>query len=249
MSALLTLATGSLAAGPDPVIPDFGAASSCVRDNGVFCVDWFTQNFSSVFGPALVQHVRLTVIAVGIGFVIAFPLALLAHFRRWLVRPLGGLTSFLYTIPPMALFTLLVPVTGLSVLTAEIALVAYTLMVLFKSTVTGLGEVPEDVRRAGVGMGLTRHEVLWRIELPLALPAVVSGLRVATVTTISVVEIAAFIIDQGLGSPIIQGLQSPFNTQFIGAGLLAVALALAADGLLVLLGRVLTPWARTRRTV
>lgn len=237
------------AAGPQPVIPDFGTVSSCVRDNGLFCVDWFTANFSSVFGPALAQHVRLTVIAVGVGFLIAFPLALLAHFRRRLVKPLGGLTSFLYTIPPMALFTLLVPVFGLSVLTAEIALVSYTLMVLFKSALTGLGEVPEEVRRAGEGMGLTRREILWRIELPLAMPALIGGLRVATVTTISVVEVAAFIIDQGLGSPIIQGLQSPFNTQFIGAGLLAVALALAADGLIVLVGRLLTPWARTRRTV
>ncbi|MGW6478241.1 ABC transporter permease [Streptomyces sp. NPDC055059] len=244
MSSALLAATG-----PRPVIPDFGTVSSCVRDNGLFCVDWFTANFSSMFGPALVQHVRLTVIAVGVGFLIAFPLALLAHFRRRLVKPLGGLTSFLYTIPPMALFTLLVPVFGLSVLTAEIALVSYTLMVLFKSSLTGLGEVPEEVRRAGEGMGLTRHEILWRIELPLALPAMISGLRVATVTTISVVEVAAFIIDQGLGSPIIQGLQSPFNTQFIGAGLLAVALALAADGLIVLVGRLLTPWARTRRTV
>ncbi|MFI8992690.1 ABC transporter permease [Streptomyces sp. NPDC053542] len=232
-----------------PVIPDFGTVSPCVRDNGLFCADWFAANWSSVFWPALAQHVRLTVIAVGIGFALAFALALLAHFRRWLVRPLGGLASFLYTIPPLALFTLLVPVTGLSVLTAEIALVAYTLMVLFKSTLAGLAEVPEHVRRAGLGMGLTRREILVRIELPLALPAIVSGLRVATVTTISVVEIAAFIIDQGLGSPIIQGLQSPFNTQFIGAGLLAVALALAADGLIVLAGRLLTPWATTRRTV
>lgn len=192
MSSVLLAATG-----PQPVIPDFGTVSSCVRDNGLFCVDWFTANFSSMFGPALVQHVRLTVIAVGVGFLIAFPLALLAHFRRRLVKPLGGLTSFLYTIPPMALFTLLVPVFGLSVLTAEIALVSYTLMVLFKSSLTGLGEVPEEVRRAGEGMGLTRREILWRIELPLALPAVISGLRVATVTTISVVEVAAFIIDQG----------------------------------------------------
>lgn len=233
----------------EPVIPDFGTVSSCVRDNGLFCVDWFTANWSSVFWPALREHVLLTVIAVGIGFVLAFALALLAHFRGRLVKPLGGLTSFLYTIPPLALFTLLVPVTGLSVLTAEIALVGYTLMVLFKSMVTGLSEVPEDVRRAGVGMGLTRREILLRIELPLALPAIIGGLRVTVVTTISVVEVAAFIIDQGLGSPIIQGLQSPFNTQFIGAGVLAVALALAADGLIVLVGRLLTPWATTRRTV
>jgi osmoprotectant transport system permease protein len=234
-------------AAPDPVIPDFGETSRCVADNGFFCADWFTANWSSVFWPALVEHVRLTVIAVGIGFVLAFAAALLAHFKGWLEAPFGGLTAFLYTIPPLALFELLVPGTGVSILTVEIALVGYTLMVLFKSTLAGLREVPPDVRQIGVGMGLTRAQILLRIELPLAVPSILSGLRVATVTTISTVEIAAFIIDQGLGSPILQGLQSPFNTQFIAAGALAVALALTADGLIVAVGRLLSPWSRTRR--
>ncbi|MGI5227761.1 ABC transporter permease [Actinoallomurus sp. CA-142502] len=237
------------AAGPHPVIPDFGPVSRCVQDNGFFCADWFTANWDSVFWPALVQHVRLTVMAVGIGFVLAFAAALLAHFKGWLERPVGGFTAFLYTIPPLALFELLVPGTGVSVLTVEIALVAYTLMVLFKNTLTGLREVPPDVRRVGEGMGLTRRQILVRIELPLAIPSILSGLRIATVTTISTVEIAAFIIDQGLGSPILQGLQSPFNTQFVAAGALAVALALAADGLIVLVGRLLTPWTHARRAV
>jgi osmoprotectant transport system permease protein len=239
----------ALAAAPDPVIPDFGGVSRCVEGNGFFCTDWFTANWTSVFWPALIEHIRLTVIAVGIGFVLAFTAALVAHFRGWLERPFGGLTAFLYTIPPLALFELLVPGTGVSVLTVEIALVGYTLMVLFKNTLSGLREVPADVRRVGEGMGLTGTQILLRIELPLAVPSILSGLRVATVTTISTVEIAAFIIDQGLGSPILQGLQSPFNTQFVAAGALAVALALTADGLIVAVGRLLTPWARTRRIV
>ena len=239
----------ALSAPPEPVIPDFGGVSRCVEGNGFFCTDWFTANWTSVFWPALIEHVRLTVIAVGLGFVLAFAAALVAHFRGGFERPFGGVTAFFYTIPPLALFELLVPGTGVSVLTVEIALVGYTLMVLFKNTLAGLREVPADVRRVGEGMGLTRTQILLRIELPLAVPSILSGLRVATVTTISTVEIAAFIIDQGLGSPILQGLQSPFNTQFVAAGALAVALALAADGLIVATGRLLTPWARTRRTV
>ncbi|WP_395105025.1 ABC transporter permease [Actinomadura sp. SCN-SB] len=243
----MTAFTILAAAAPDPVIPDFGQAGDCVSDNGFFCVDWFTANWSSVFWPALLEHVRLTVIAVGVGFVLAFAAALLAHFKGWLEAPFGGLSAFLYTIPPLALFELLVPGTGVSILTVEIALVAYTLMVLFKSTLSGLREVPADVRRVGEGMGLTRTQILLRIELPLAVPSILAGLRVTTVTTISTVEIAAFIIDQGLGSPILQGLQSPFTTQFVAAGALAVALALAADGLIVAVGRLLSPWAAIPR--
>ncbi|GLZ09571.1 glycine/betaine ABC transporter permease [Actinomadura sp. NBRC 104412] len=243
----MTAFTIVAATAPDPVIPDFGQASDCVSDNGFFCVDWFTANWSSVFWPALLEHVRLTVIAVGIGFVLAFAAALLAHFKGRLEAPFGGLAAFLYTIPPLALFELLVPGTGVSILTVEIALVAYTLMVLFKSTLAGLREVPADVRRVGEGMGLTRMQILLRIELPLAVPSILAGLRVTTVTTISTVEIAAFIIDQGLGSPILQGLQSPFTTQFVAAGALAVALALAADGLIVAVGRLLSPWAAIPR--
>lgn len=228
-----------------PVIPDYGTPSACVQDNRFFCGDWFVAHWSSTFAPALLQHIWLTLIAVAIGFVIAFAAALYAHAHNWFAKPFGAVSAFVYTIPPLALFELLVPVTGLSVLTVEIALVAYTLLVLFRNIRTGLADVDGNVRKAGRGMGLTDRQILFKLELPLALPAIIGGLRIATVSTISIVEIAAFIIDQGLGSPIVKGLVAPFSTQFVGAGVLAILLALAADGLLVLARRTLTPWRLT----
>lgn len=230
-----------------PVIPDYGDPSSCVANDATFCADWFADHWSSLFWPALVQHVELTLIAVVIGFVISFLMAVFAHFQHWFVTPASAVSSFLYTVPPLALFQLLVPISGFSVLTVEIALVAYCLYLLFTTLLTGLREVPEDAVLAARGMGLTRLQVLFKVELPMSLPALVSGLRVTTVMTIGTVAIAAYVIDAGLGSLILKALQSPFNTQFIGAGALAVVLALAADGLLVLAGRLLTPWARSRR--
>ncbi|WP_051147414.1 ABC transporter permease [Glaciibacter superstes] len=231
----------------EPVIPDYGQASECVVNNGAFCVDWFVQQWPTVFWPALVEHIGLTLIAIVIGFVLAFLAALVAHRFSVAAAPLNGIAAVLYTIPPLALFILLVPFTGLSVLTAEIALVAYTLLILFSNTLTGLNNIPADARRAAVGMGLTRSQILKRIELPLAVPAIIGGLRIASVLTVSTATIAAFIVDAGLGSPILKAIQSPFNTQFIAAGALAVLLAFAVDGLLVLLGRGLAPWALRRR--
>ncbi|OON82604.1 ABC transporter permease [Streptomyces tsukubensis] len=230
-----------------PVIPDFGNPSSCVANDGTFCADWFTAHWSNLFWPALAQHIELTLIAVVIGFAISLAAAVLAHFKGRLAAPVSAVSSFLYTVPPLALFQLLVPVTGFSVLTVEVALVAYSLYLMFTTILTGLREVPEESVRAARGMGLTRRQILFKVELPLALPAVVSGLRVATVMTIGTVAIAAYVIDEGLGSLILKALQSPFNTQFLGAGVLAVALALTADALLVIGGRLLAPWAHTRR--
>lgn len=233
--------------GGGPVIPDYGNPSHCVAGDGTFCPDWFAAHWDVLFWPALLQHIELTVIAVVAGFAVAVTAAVLAHFRGWFAAPASAVASFLYTVPPLALFQLLVPVTGFSVLTVELALVAYSLYLLFTTILTGLREVPEDAVRAARGMGLTRRQILLKVELPLALPSLVAGLRVATVMTVATVAIAAYVIDEGLGSLILKALQSPFNTQFIGAGALAVALALVADGLLVLAGRLLTPWARSRR--
>jgi osmoprotectant transport system permease protein len=239
----------ALGAAGQPVIPDFGGggAASCERLNGTFCWDWFRDNWSDVFVPALGQHIKLTIIAIAVGFVIAAALALLAFRARWTETPITVVTGTLYTIPSLALFQLLVPFTKLSVLTAEIALVSYTLLILFRNMLEGLRGVPEDVRDAARGMGLTDRQVLWRVELPLALPAVIAGLRIATVTVISLATVAAFIIDEGLGGPIFRAIQSGvFKTELIAAGVLAIALALVADGLLVLVQRVLTPWATVR---
>jgi osmoprotectant transport system permease protein len=230
----------------EPVIPEFEQGSECIRENGQFCWGWFSQNFDSVFAPRIVEHIQLTGIAVGIGLVLAFAAALIAYRYEWFDTPFTIFSGFLYTIPSLALFQLLVPFTGLTWTSAEIALVSYTLLILFRNILTGLREVPEDVREAARGMGLTARQILTRVELPLALPAIMAGIRIATVTTISLTTVAAFIGAGGLGQPIFNALQGGFKTQFVASGVLAVLLALVADGLLVLLQRLLTPWASAR---
>jgi osmoprotectant transport system permease protein len=230
-----------------PVIPQFERASDCIRQNKQFCFDWFVDNFGDVFAPRLAEHIKLTAIAVGIGFAISFTAALLAYTRGWFETPFAIFAAFLYTIPSLAFFQLMVPITGLSVTSAEIALVSYTLLIMFRNTLTGLREVPEEARTAARAMGLTQWQQLRRVELPLALPAIMAGIRIATVTTISLATVAAFIGVGGLGQPIFNAIQSGFKTQFVAAGILAVALALVADLLLVLLQRALAPWMRARR--
>jgi osmoprotectant transport system permease protein len=154
-------------------------------------------------------------------------------------------TSILYTIPSLALFELLEPSFGLSRTTAEIALVSYTLLILFRNTLTGLREVPAEVRDAAAGMGMSPMQSLLRVELPLAAPAIIAGLRIAAVTVISLATVAALIDDAGLGVPILTAISNNvFKTELIVAGAMAVGLALAADALLVLAQRVLTPWVR-----
>jgi osmoprotectant transport system permease protein len=195
--------------------------------------------------PALVQHVELTAIAVVIGFAIAFPLALLAHRYRPLEHPIGVFSALLYTIPSLALFQLLIPFTGLTWTTVEVALVSYTLVILFPNITAGLHSTPDEVLEAAQGMGLTRRQVLLRVELPLAVPAIVGGLRVAVVSTVAIATIAAFLLPDGLGYPIVLALKdpTPFKTEIYSAGLLAIVFAIACDLLLVTLRRFLVPWA------
>jgi osmoprotectant transport system permease protein len=238
-----------LAAG-GPIIPTFGS-SGCERNNQLFCWGWFKQNWAGTLWPALKQHVVLTLIAVVIGFAIAMVLALIAYRYRRAEQPLVWFTSFLYTIPSLALFELLVPVPGLGLsrTTAEVALVAYTLLILFRNILTGLRNVPEEVRDAARGMGMSRRQMLTRVELPLALPAIIAGLRIATVSTIALATIAALIVNQGLGVPILSAINNstgPFKTELLAAGALAVLLAIAADALLVGVQRLMTPWVRAR---
>ena len=238
-----------LAAGP--VIPSFGGGNSssfsCERANHLFCSGWVSRNWGSVLWPALRQHVVLTLIAVVIGFLISTALAVIAYRRRWLERPVLVVTSILYTIPSLALFELLAPIPGLGLsrTTAEIALVSYTLLIMFRNTLTGLREVPVEVRDAASGMGMGPLRSLLRVEIPLALPAIIAGLRIATVTVISLATVASLIDNEGLGVPILSAISNEvFKTELIAAGGLAVLLALTADGLLVVLQRLLTPWAR-----
>lgn len=228
-----------------PVIPNFGSGSSCEVNNGWFCTDWVRQHWSDTLQPALLQHIELATIAIGIGFVIAFALALFGFRFRLVDPPIGIVSDFLYTIPSLALFQILVPFTGISLLTVEIALVSYTLLILYRNMIEGLRAVPEEVVDAARGSGFTRAQTFRRVELPLALPAILTGLRVATVSTISIATIAPFVIAKGLGQPIYAALsQDVFKTEIFTAGGMVIGLALVADGLLVLLQRSLTPWVR-----
>ena len=240
-----------LAAGKPPVIPNFGGPpggkEGCIAKNGTFCADWVKAHWGDILQPRLLEHLEMTAIAVGVGFAIAFSAALVAHRRSWFETPFGTFSAFLYTIPSLALFQMLVPYTGLTATTIEIGLVGYTLLILFRNILAGLRNVPDDVLEAGRGMGLTRRQLLVRIELPLALPAVMAGIRIAVVTTISLTTVAAYITPLGLGAPIFTGLQTNFTTEFVATGALAVLLAISADVLLVGVQRVLTPWARARR--
>ena len=233
--------------GSGPVIPDFGTGDTCVRENSGFCWSWVKDNWSDVLWPALTQHIVLTLIAVVIGFAIAFTLALVAHRRRWLEPPVTITTQILYTIPSLALFQILVAFTGLTRTTVEIALVSYTLLILFRNTLTGLRGVPDEVRESARGMGLTPRQILFRVEMPLAVPSIIAGLRIATVTVISLATVGAFVNNEGLGVPIFAGIQQDvFKTEIYAAGFLAVALAIAADVLFLGAQRAATPWARRR---
>jgi osmoprotectant transport system permease protein len=235
----------SLLALGGPVIPNFGEGSTCETQNHLFCTGWVRDNWGSTLEPALLQHLKLTGIAVSIGFALALAAALVAYRYRRLDQPIGLVSDFLYTIPSLALFQLLVPITGLTVTTVEIALISYTLLILYRNILEGLRGVPEDVREAARGMGLTPLQALIRIDLPLAAPAIVAGLRIATVSTISIATVAAFVIPQGLGRPIFVALgQEIFKTEIIAAGGLTILLALVADALLVVAQRLITPWRK-----
>src|SRR6202790_2353853 len=237
-----------LLAAAGPVIPNYSAGSStCVVQNRLFFTDWVRHNWDPVLWPALRGHVVLTLIAVSIGFAISLTLALIAHRYRRIEQPTILVTTFLYTIPSLALFELLVAPVGANLYAAEIALVSYTLLILFRNILTGLRGVPAEVLDAAEGMGMTRMQVLRRVELPLALPAIVAGLRIAVVTIIALATIVYTIYNAGLGVPIHTALgEGPFKTELIAAGGLTVLLALLADGMLVLAQRLLTPWARLR---
>jgi len=216
------------------------------KPSHLFCFDWARENIDR-FGTPTLQHFEMVVVAVVVGFAIAFALALLAHRRRWLQPPLLAATGVLYTIPSLAFFFLLLPITGLGRTTAIVALSAYTLQILYRNTVAGLANVPESVRDAARGMGLTDRQILWKVELPLATPEIVAGLRIATVSTVAIATLAVFIVAGGLGTQIYGGGNLTFPTSIIIAGTIAILMALALD-LLILLGqRVLTPWRRAVR--
>ncbi len=218
--------------------------ASCVADNG-FCPSWIVDNFNRYTDP-LVQHVYLTLVSLAIGFSISFALALLAHSRRWLVGPITQITAVLYTLPSLAVFFLLLPLTGRGNTTAIIALVSYSLLIIFRNIMTGLDNVPGETKDAGRGMGLTDRQLLWEVELPLALPEILAGLRIAATTTVGLATLAFFAGAGGLGEQIFADIN--FKSNVVTAGGLAVLLAAALDLVILLIQRLLTPWTRARAT-
>ncbi len=211
-------------------------------------VDWhWVHRHLGVIRHDVWVHTFLTLLAVGLGLVIAVPLAILAYRKHWTEAPILGVTGAVYTVPSLALLGFLVPITGLGTTTAEIALVGYTLLILVRNVLTGLSSVPADIREAARGMGFTPTRQLLRVELPLAVPSIMAGLRIATVTTIGLVTVTALIGAGGLGQLINDGLNQDFRTlTVVGAGG-SVALAVVADTLLVGVERLVTPWSRRGR--
>jgi osmoprotectant transport system permease protein len=213
---------------------------SCEADNG-FCPGWIVDNFGEYVDPFF-EHVYLTVVAVAIGFAISFTLAVIAYRRRWLINPVTQVTGILYTIPSVAAFFLLLPITGRGRTTALIALVAYVLLIIFRNVLTGLDNVPDETKDAGRGMGLTDRQLLWRVEVPLALPEIMAGLRIAVTTTVGLATLAFFAGAGGLGGQIFADIN--FKSNVVVAGGLAVLLAGVLDGLILLGQRAITPWTR-----
>jgi osmoprotectant transport system permease protein len=213
---------------------------SCEADNG-FCPGWIADNFGEYVDPFF-EHVYLTVVAVAIGFAISFTLALIAYRRRWLINPVTQVTGILYTVPSVAAFFLLLPLTGRGKTTALIALVSYVLLIIFRNVLTGLDNVPDDTKDAGRGMGLTDRQLLWRVEVPLALPEIMAGLRIAVTTTVGLATLAFFAGAGGLGGQIFADIN--FKSNVVVAGGLAVLLAALLDGLILLAQRATTPWTR-----
>jgi osmoprotectant transport system permease protein len=206
--------------------------------------DWTFSHLPDI-ARRVEEHLVLTGIAVGLGFVLAFALSLAIRRVPALYAPVTWVAGVMYSIPSLALFALLVPFTGLSITTAEIGLVSYTLLILVRNIVGGIRSVPADVREAAVGMGYSSWQLLWTIELPLGLAVIIAGVRVALVTTIGLVTVTGVIGQGGLGALILQGIQQFFATPLVIGAVLSITLAVVLDGALVALQRRATPWTRT----
>jgi osmoprotectant transport system permease protein len=218
---------------------------NCLTRNDWICGEYLDTRAGELTS-ALVQHLGIVVASVLLGLLLAFPLALLARRYRRLEALVLGVTTAIYTIPSLALFSLLVPATGLGLETVVLGLGLYSLTILVRTFLDGLRAVPADVRESAVGMGYGARRLLFRVELPLALPTIMAGIRVATVSAVALTTVGAILDYGGLGDLLIDGKQSNFKAQVLTTSVLCVLLAIALDLLLVLVQRVLTPW--TRRT-
>ena len=208
----------------------------------------YVQDRRDEIVDATVQHIWITVAAVLFGLVIAFPLALLARRLPRLESTVLGVSTGLYTIPSLALFPLMVPFTGLSATTVVIGLGIYALTILVRAMLDGFRSVPADVVESARGLGYGPTRLLLRIELPLALPVLMAGLRVATVSTVALTTVGTLVAHGGLGNLISHGVARNFRAELVTAGVLCVLLALLLDVVLVLAQRLLTPWTRTGRS-
>lgn len=211
----------------------------------VFCFDWARDHIDR-FGTPTQQHLEIVLFSIVAGFAVAFALSLIAHRKTWLRPPLLAATGALYTIPSIAFFFLLLPVTGIGKDTAIIALAAYTLQIIYRNTMLGLANVPASVKDAARGMGLTDRQILWRVELPLATPEIIAGLRIATVSTVAIATLAVFIGAGGLGTQMYGSGNLTFPTSIIIAAAIAILMALLFDVVLLTVQRLTTPWRRAR---
>jgi osmoprotectant transport system permease protein len=204
----------------------------------------YLQDRQSELVDATVEHIAITVISVLVGVVIAFPLALLARRLPRLESAILGFSTGIYTIPSLALFPLLVPFTGLSPTTVVIGLALYALTILVRAMLEGLRAVPAEVRESATGLGYGPTKLLFRVELPLALPVIMAGLRVATVSTVALTTVGSLVAYGGLGNLIKDGVNTNFRAELFSAAVLCVLLAIVLDVLIVLMQRLLTPWTR-----
>ena len=219
-------------------------ADNCMVRNEWLCWEFVTSRQEQL-ADALVQHVWITVVSVLIGLAVALPLALLARRYRKLEGVVVGATTALYTIPSLALFALLLPMTGLSPATVVIGLVLYSLTILVRNIIEGLASIPPDVLEAAQGMGYGARKRLVKVELPLALPSIMAGLRVATVSTVALTTVGAIVSYGGLGNLLLEAVNTQFRPQVFTASVLCVLLAVTFDVLLVGAQKVMTPWTRT----
>ena len=212
--------------------------------------DWVCLEYLRTRGPqftdAVVEHIWITVVSVLLGLVVAFPLALLARRYRKLEGFVVGTTTAIYTIPSLALFSLLLPMTGLTPTTVILGLALYSLTILVRNVIEGLKAVPPDVRESALGMGYGKVRLLFGVELPLALPAVMAGLRVAAVSTVALTTVGSIVGYGGLGNLLLEAVDSQFKAQVLTAGVLCVVLAVVFDLVIVAAQWLLTPWTRTR---
>jgi osmoprotectant transport system permease protein len=222
------------------------AAGDCLVRNSWICGKYLSTRRHIILAD-LRQHITLTVVAVVIGFVVSIPLTLLVRRFRRTEGAVIGLTSVLYGIPSVALFGVLVPFTGLTSTTVEIGLVIYSLVIFVRNNLAGLDAVPPDVRDAALGMGMGPARLFLRVELPLALPAVIAGFRVATVSTVALVTVGALVGTGGLGQELNDAFNSYFKAEALTASVLCVLLAVTADLLIVGAGQLLMPWRRHSR--